>query len=86
MRIHIWKHQPWGCTHKSLHQVETIFRAMYSQHRFSMQAKFGNVWGQFRLSQQLNGHEFVQTLGDGEGQGSQACCNPWGHKESDTTG
>ena len=23
---------------------------------------------------QLNGHEFEQTLGDGEGQGSLACC------------
>ena len=30
-------------------------------------------------------HEFEQTLGDGEGQGSPACCSPWGHKESDTT-
>ena len=33
----------------------------------------------------FNGHEFEQTLGDSEGQGSLACCNPWGHKESDTT-
>ena len=33
----------------------------------------------------LNGHEFEQTLGDSEGQGSLACCSPWGHKESDTT-
>ena len=33
----------------------------------------------------LNRHEFEQTLGDGEGQGSLACCSPWGHKESDTT-
>ena len=33
---------------------------------------------------QLNGHEFEQALGDGEGQGSLACCSPWGHKESDT--
>ena len=33
----------------------------------------------------LNGCEFEQTLGDGEGQGSLACCSPWGHKESDTT-
>ena len=31
---------------------------------------------------QLNGHEFEQTLGDDEGQGSLACCSPWGHKES----
>ena len=33
----------------------------------------------------LNGHEFEQTPGDGEGQGSLVCCSPWGHKESDTT-
>ena len=33
---------------------------------------------------QLNGHEFEQAPGDGEGQGSLACCSPWGHKELDT--
>ena len=30
---------------------------------------------------QLNGHEFEQTLGDGVGQGSLACCSPGGRKE-----
>ena len=34
---------------------------------------------------QLNGHEFEQTPGDSEGQGSLACCSPWGCKELDTT-
>ena len=34
---------------------------------------------------QLNGHEFEQTLGDSEGQGSLAWCSPWGCEESDTT-
>ena len=33
---------------------------------------------------QLNGHEFEQALRDGEGQGSLACCSPWGQKELDT--
>ena len=33
----------------------------------------------------LHGHEFGQPPGDGEGQGSLACCSPRGHKESDTT-
>ena len=33
----------------------------------------------------LNGREFEQAQGVGDGQGSLACCNPWGHKESDTT-
>ena len=32
----------------------------------------------------LDGHEFEQALGVGEGQGSQACYIPWGCKESDT--
>ena len=26
-----------------------------------------------------------QAPGVGDGQGSLACCSPWGHKESDTT-
>ena len=30
----------------------------------------------------LNGHEFEQTSGVGDGQGSLACCSPWGCKES----
>ena len=34
---------------------------------------------------QHNGHEFEQTPGDNEGQGSLVCCSPLGHKESDTT-
>ena len=33
----------------------------------------------------LNGHEFEQAPGDGEGQGSLVCCSPWGRKELDTT-
>ena len=33
----------------------------------------------------LNGHEFEQAPGVGDGQGSLACCSPWGHKESDMT-
>ena len=35
--------------------------------------------------QQFNGHEFKQSLGDGEGQESLACFSPWGLKQSDTT-
>ena len=34
---------------------------------------------------QLNGHEFEQTPGDGEGQGSLVCGSPWGLKELDMT-
>ena len=33
----------------------------------------------------LNGHEFKQTLGVGDGQGRLACCSPQGDKGLDTT-
>ena len=33
----------------------------------------------------LNGHEFEQTQGDSEGEGSLVCCSPWGCKKSDGT-
>ena len=38
-----------------------------------------------RWHHQLSGHDFEQTLGDSEGQGSLACCSSWGRKKSDTT-
>ena len=38
-----------------------------------------------RWHHQLDGHEFEQVLGNGEGQGSLACCSQWCCKELDTT-
>ena len=53
----------------------------------------GKDWGQEKKGStedeilgwhhQLNEHEFEQTLGDSEGQGSLVCCSPWGCKKSD---
>ena len=34
---------------------------------------------------QLNGEEFEQTPGVGDGQGGLVYCGPWGHEESDMT-
>ena len=34
---------------------------------------------------QLNGHEFQEASGVGDGPGSLACCSPWACKESDMT-
>ena len=54
----------------------------------------GKDWGQEKGAAEcemvgwhhrLNGHEFVQTLGDSEGRGSFVGCNPWCGKESDMT-
>ena len=39
----------------------------------------------FGWHHQLNAHELEQALGDGEGQESLACYNPWDFKESDTS-
>ena len=39
----------------------------------------------FQWHHKLNGHEFEQTPGDGEGQESLACCSPLGRKELDIT-
>ena len=38
-----------------------------------------------RWHHRLDGHEFEQALGVGDGQGGLACCSPWGHKELDIT-
>ena len=54
----------------------------------------GKVWGEEEVATEdemvgwhhwFSGHEFEQTLGDSEGQGSLAYCSPWSHKELDTT-
>ena len=37
------------------------------------------------ITNSISGHEFEQASGVGDGQGSLACCSPWGRKESDTT-
>ena len=36
------------------------------------------------LHHRLDGHEFEQAWGAGDGQESLACCSPWGHKELGT--
>ena len=53
----------------------------------------GKIEGRRRRGQQrmvrwphrLNVHEFEQTPGNSERQGSLVCCSPWDHKESDMT-
>ena len=37
------------------------------------------------MAYRLNGHEFEPAPGDAEGQGSLACCSPWGRKELNMT-
>ena len=42
-------------------------------------------WQMVGWHHRLNGHEFEQASGDGDGQGSLACCSPWDQEESDMT-
>ena len=52
-----------------------------------IKGKRGRGWQRMRwldgISDSLDMN--LSKLGDIEGQGSLACCSPWGHKESDTT-
>ena len=49
------------------------------------QEEKGRLKGMVGWHHRLNGHEFEQTLWVGDGQGSLACCSPWGCKELDMT-
>ena len=53
--------------------------------RLKAEAKGAAEGEMVRWRHWLSGHEFEQTLGDSEGQGSLTCCCSWGHKELDTT-
>ena len=55
---------------------------MEMQMEMEKRATEDEMAGQHHL---LNGHELGQTLGDGEGHRSQACCSLWACKELDTT-
>ena len=74
-----------------LHCFGHLMRRVYSLEETLM---LGKIEGGSRRRQQrmrwlndvqFNGHKFEQTLGDGTGQGSLVCCNPWGHRELNTT-
>ena len=53
--------------------------------RLRAEGKGGDRTGMVGWHSRLNEHGFEQTAGDGEGQGSLACCCPWGHKGLDMT-
>ena len=59
--------------------------AQFSQHHSLKRLQGPHFVGLILNNHRLNGHEFEQTLGDREEQGSLACCSPWGGKWSDTT-
>ena len=68
---------------------------MYISPQLNKWTDAGKDWGQEEKGMtedrmagwhhRLDGREFEWTPGAGDGQGGLACCNSWGHKESDTT-
>ena len=60
---------------------KTLMLAKIEGRRKRGQQRMRWIWWHHRL----NGHEFGWTPGVGDGQGGLACCDSWGHKESDTT-
>ena len=95
--VHSEGDQPWVFFGRNVAKAETLvlwpppekswFIGKYSD--------AGRDWGQeekgttedemARWHHRLDGREFEWTPGVGDGQGGLACCNSWGHKESDTT-
>ena len=87
--------QPWIFTARTDAEVEAPIRwpLDVKSQLIGKDSDAGNYWRQEEKGttedemvgwhHQLNGHEFDQTLGNSEGQGSLACCSPWSRKELD---
>ena len=93
----IYAYQPWTFTGRTDAEAEapTLWPHDAKSQLMGKDPDAGKDWGleekgaaedeMVGWHHQLNGHEFEQALGDGEGQGSLACCSSWACKELDTT-
>ena len=95
--VHSEGDQPWDFFGRNDAKAETP--VLWPPHVKSLligkDSDAGRDWGQEKKGttedempgwhHRLNGHEFGGTPGVGDGQGSLACCDSWGHKESDMT-
>ena len=85
--------QPWILTEKTDVEAEVLIFWPPDEKSWLIgkDPDAGKDWGQekkgvtrdgtVRWHHRFNGHELGQTPGDGEGQGSLACCSPWGCEE-----
>ena len=88
---HHQRNQPWILIGRSDAEAETPLLDVKSQF-IGTDPDTRKNWGQegkevtedemIRWHHWLNWHDFEQTLGDSEGQGSLVFCSSWGHKES----
>ena len=65
--------------------VQTYLQSRYDDTDRRQEEKRTTEDEMFEWHHWLDGHEFEQIPGVGDGQGGLACCSPWDHKESDTT-
>ena len=91
--VNLKGNQPWILIGKTDAEAEIpVFWLFYANNWFIGKVPHaGKDWGQKEKRalenemagwhHQSNGHELGWTLGDGEGQGSLACCSPQGHKK-----
>ena len=87
LNIH-WKEWCWSWSSNTLAtwcEEPTHWKRPWCWERLRTGGKVCDDRGWDGWQHQLNEHEFKQTPGDSEGQGSLVCCSPWGLKESDTT-
>ena len=90
--------QPWIFIGKIDAEAPILWSPDAKSRLFGKDPDAGKYWGQEKRATEdekvgwhhrLNGHEFEQTPGDGEGQESSpwglVYCSPWGRKELDTT-
>ena len=83
LSIH-WKDWCWSSnTLATWCKEQTHWKRPWCWERLKARRRRG--WQRTRWHHRLNGHEFEQALGDGEGQGILMCCSPWHHKEPETT-
>ena len=89
-------HQPWKFIGKTEAEAETpiVWPPDVKNWLIGKDPDAGKDWKQEKGTTEdemvgwhhwLDGHEFEQSPGVDDGQGSMACCSPWGRKESDTT-
>ena len=89
--------QPWIFIRRTDYEVEALVLwtpNVKSQH-IGKDPEAGKDWRQEEKGvregemvgwhHRVDGHDFEESLGVGEGQGSLVCCTPWCHKESDMT-
>ena len=87
--VHLKRNQSWVFIAKADVEAPILWPPVAKSQITGKDLDAGKDWGQekratedemVRWHHRLNGHEFEQTPGDSEGQGSLACCSSWGQK------